>query len=125
MRHFAFPLILYRQFGHDYRGDFLGDLEGVSADSVYRLAGPLRRWFPPYLFAVTVPHLLRNMESRHPLAVDAPAVQIGRRDAEGDRYILTRMVRRLHRLIERLRRRRRRAKRSSSPALAARLSRRA
>jgi SAM-dependent methyltransferase len=102
MRHFAFPLILYRQFGHDYRGDFLGDLEGVSADSVYRLAGPLRRWFPPYLFAVTVAHLLRNMESRHPLAVDGPAVQIGRRDAEGDRYILTRMVRRLHRLIERL-----------------------
>ena len=26
LRHFALPLILYRQFGYDYRGDFLADL---------------------------------------------------------------------------------------------------
>ena len=29
IRHFALPLLLYNQYGHDYRGDFLADLEGV------------------------------------------------------------------------------------------------
>jgi len=55
LRHFALPLVLYRQFGHDYRGDFLTDLEGVHPDTVYRIVGRLRRWLPPYLFLVTVP----------------------------------------------------------------------
>ncbi len=102
LRHFALPLMLYRQFGHDYRGDFLGDLEGVNPDAAYRLAGRLRRWFPPYLFLVTVPHLLRNMESNRAAAFEPAAAMPAHHDAERDRYILKRHVRRLERLIKRL-----------------------
>ena len=102
IRHFALPLMLYRQFGHDYRGDFLGDLEGVNPDAVYRVAGPLRRWFPPYLFSVTVPHLLRNLESNRAAELVRPGAAPANHDAERDRYILTRLVRRLERLIKRL-----------------------
>jgi hypothetical protein len=102
IRHFALPLILYRQFGHDYRGDFLSDLEGVNPEAVYRLAGPLRRWFPPYLFLVTVPHLLRNLEAKRAAEFERPAAQHANHDRERDRYILTRLVRRLQRLIKRL-----------------------
>ncbi len=102
IRHFALPLMLYRQFGHDYRGDFLADLEGVNPDAAYRIAGRMRRWLPPYLFVVTVPHLLRNMESNRAAILDRPAAPPANLDAERDRYILSRLVRRLERLIKRL-----------------------
>jgi hypothetical protein len=102
LRHFALPLVLYRQFGHDYRGDFLTDLEGVHPDAVYRIAGRLRRWLPPYLFLVTVPHLLRNIESDHAVEIDHAAGVPTNRHAERDRYILSRLVRRLERLIKRV-----------------------
>jgi 2-polyprenyl-3-methyl-5-hydroxy-6-metoxy-1,4-benzoquinol methylase len=102
LRHFALPLILYRQFGYDYRGDFLADLEGVHPDSVYRIAGRLRRWLPPYLFLVTVPHLLRNLESDGTAEIDRRAAVPAHHHAERDRYILSRLVRRLERLIKRL-----------------------
>jgi ribosomal protein L11 methylase PrmA len=102
LRHFVLPLMLNRQFGHDYRGDFLGDLEGVNPDAAYRIAGRVRRWFPPYLFLVTVPHLLRNMESNRAAIFERPNAQPANYDAERDRYILSRLVRRLERLIKRL-----------------------
>ncbi len=102
LRHFALPLLLYRQFGHDYRGDFLGDLEGLNPDSVYRIAG-LRRWLPPYLFLVTMPHLLRNLEQNHAVEIDRRTeAETANDHAERDRYILSRRVRRLERLIKRL-----------------------
>jgi hypothetical protein len=102
IRHFALPLMLYRQFGHDYRGDFIADLEGVKPDAAYRIAGPLRRWFPPYLFVVTVPHLLRNLENSRAAELERPVAPPANYDAERDRYILTRLVRRLERLTKRL-----------------------
>jgi hypothetical protein len=100
--HFALPLLLYHQFGHDYRGDFLSNLEGVNPDAAYRIAGRIRRWFPPFLFLVTVPHLLRNMESNRAALLDRTSAPPANHDTERDRYILTRLVRRLERLIARL-----------------------
>ncbi len=102
IRHFALPLMLYRNFGHDYRGDFIADLEGVDPEAAYRLAGPLRRWIPPYLFLVTVPYLLRDLERRRAAEPDRPPAPPANHDAERDRYILSRLVHRLERTIARL-----------------------
>lgn len=102
IRHFALPLLLNRQFGHDYRGDFLGDLEGANPDAAYRMTGWARRWMPPYLFLVTMPHLLRGLESQRGLALDDGAQTPASTDPERDRYILSRLIRRLERTIGRL-----------------------
>jgi hypothetical protein len=102
IRHFALPLLLYRQFGHDYRGDFLADLEGVNPDAAYRITGWARRWLPPFLFLVTMPHLLRGIENkREPALNHGPQTPVSP-DPERDRYILSRLMRRLERLLERL-----------------------
>ena len=102
IRHFALPLLLYRQFGHDYRGDFLADLEGANPDAAYRMTGWARRWLPPFLFLVTVPHLLRGMENKRGPAFDQGLKAPTSPDLERDRYILSRLMRRLERLIGRL-----------------------
>lgn len=102
IRHFALPLMLYRSYGHDYRGDFIGDLEGVNPEAAYRLAGRLRRWLPPFLLLVTVPHLLRNVEGKRAAELDHPTAPPANHDVERDRYVFSRMVRRLERTIERL-----------------------
>ncbi|HXR25207.1 MAG TPA: hypothetical protein VN742_07585 [Candidatus Binataceae bacterium] len=102
IRHFALPLLLYRQFGHDYRGDFLADLEGANPDAAYRMTGWARRWLPPFLFLVTVPHLLRRIENKRGPAFDHRLQAPSSPDPERDRYILSRLMRRLERLIERL-----------------------
>jgi hypothetical protein len=102
IRHFALPLLLNRQFGHDYRGDFLTDLEGANPDAAYRMTGWARRWMPPFLFLVTMPHLLRGLESKRGPALDHGAQTPVSTDPERDRYILSRLMRRLERLIERL-----------------------
>ncbi len=102
IRHFALPLLLNRQFGHDYRGDFLTDLEGANPDAAYRMTGWARRWRPPFLFLVTMPYLLRGLESKRGPALDHGAQTPVSTDPERDRYILSRLMRRLERLIERL-----------------------
>jgi len=102
IRHFALPLILNHKFGHDYRGDFLADLEGINPDAAYRMTGWARRWTPPYLFLVTMPHLLRGLESKRGPALGADAQTPASTDPERDRYILSRLMRRLERTIERL-----------------------
>ena len=102
VRHFALPLLLYRQFGHDYRGDFLSDLEGINPDTAFRMTGLIRRWLPPFLFLVTVPHLLRGMEDQRGAKLDQRLKTPASTDPERDRYILSRLTRRLERLIERL-----------------------
>jgi 2-polyprenyl-3-methyl-5-hydroxy-6-metoxy-1,4-benzoquinol methylase len=90
------------ELGRLDRGDFLGDLEGVNPDAAYRMAGPVRRWFPPYLFLVTMPHLLRDMESNRAAMLERSAAVPAHHDAERDRYILSRLVQRLERLVKRL-----------------------
>ena len=102
IRHFALPLLLYNQYGHDYRGDFLADLEGVNPDAAYRMAGRMRRWLPPFLLLVTMPHLLRGMENNRAAALDQDGKAPANLDADRDRYILSRLIRRLERVIERL-----------------------
>lgn len=102
IRHFALPLLLYRQFGHDYRGDFLADLEGPNPDAAYRMVGRTRRWLPPFLSMVTIPHLLRGLENRRVMALDYGAAAPVSTDHERNRYILSRLIRRLARQIERL-----------------------
>jgi SAM-dependent methyltransferase len=102
VRHFALPLLLHRQFGHDYRGDFLSDLEGINPDAAFRMPGLIRRWLPPFLFLVTVPRLLRGMEDQRGAKLDQRLKTPASADPERDRYILSRLTRRLERLIERL-----------------------
>ena len=60
--HFLLPLLYNRDMGHDFKGDFLTDLEGLDPEQAYRLLGWLKRLLPRYFTLVTLPHLLRRWE---------------------------------------------------------------
>ena len=63
LSHFLLPLLYYRRFGQDFKSTFLSDIEGLDPEQAYRLTGPIKRWFPPYLTLVTLPHWLRGWET--------------------------------------------------------------
>jgi SAM-dependent methyltransferase len=104
MRHFGLPLMLHQRNGHDFRPDFIADLEGIDPERAYSMTGALRRFTPPYLGMVTLPHLLRRWGERQNLNGNSNGLKISQFSAERNLFILKNTTRRLRRLIERLER---------------------
>ena len=105
MRHFGLPLMLHQRNGHDFRPDFIADLEGIDPEQAYLMTGALRRFTPPYLGMVTLPHLLRRWGERQNLNGNSSGgLKISQFSAERNLFILKNTAQRLRRLIERLER---------------------
>ncbi len=97
--HFLLPLLLYYDLGFDFKGTFLTDLDGFDPEQAYSLlGGRLKRFFPPYLTTVTLPHLLGRNGSENPAA--APKEES---DKEKRLFIAQHLIRSLQKKIGRLR----------------------
>ncbi len=98
-RTFLLPLLAAQRFGLMLGQVFLHDRDGLEAEEVYRMCGPLERLLPPVFSLVSMPTWLARR-------ADPDDTALYRRkllpDAEKARYILRALFRRLRRQLMRL-----------------------
>ncbi len=58
VRMFVLPLLAQKLFGMPLSQTLTANRDGLDPETVYRWIGPLRKWLPPYLGLLTLPHLL-------------------------------------------------------------------
>jgi 2-polyprenyl-3-methyl-5-hydroxy-6-metoxy-1,4-benzoquinol methylase len=63
-RTFLLPLLANRRFGTPLDQIFLTRRDGIEPGEICRLAGPLRKWLPPFLTQATIPHWLGRKAER-------------------------------------------------------------
>lgn len=102
LSHFLLPLTYYRNFEYEFKGTFMADLEGLDPELAYRLIGPVKRFIPPYLTLVTLPHWLRRWEVGRKPAQSRAKKKRSEIQQEKELYILSHTVRSLRKKVERL-----------------------
>ncbi len=103
LSHFLLPLLFYRRMGYDFRGSFLNNMEGFEPEQAYRMVGPLKRIFPPYLTLVTLPQWLSGREIKGGSPTKTKTAPPSEIQQQRDLFILRHTVRSLQRKIEHLR----------------------
>ena len=107
--HFILPLLYSRERGYDFKSIFLTDLDGFDPERAYDATESWRRFLPPYLTLVTLPHWLRLWETKRNWQSIGPKVASRETDTERTLFILRHIVRSLQRKIDRLSRQQRRS----------------
>lgn len=95
-RTFLLPLLAHKHLGWRTGEIFLGRRDGLEPEEVYRAAPLLRRWFPPFLSAATLPALLTARNSGREAALYRPKRLD---DPERARFVLASVLRRLQRQL--------------------------
>ena len=101
VRMFLLPLLVHQRWGLPLADLFVAHRNGLEPEAVYRLCGPLRRLFPPFLEWVSLPTWLSRRGEDHAAhrerRVDNP---------EKAGFILEMTLKRLERALEKVRPRR-------------------
>lgn len=98
-RCFLLPLASNKHLGVPLDQLLLGRRDGVEPEEAYRWAGPLRRWFPPFLTLATIPVWLSASRN----CADAGVYRKRRfQDAERAQFVLRGLFGRLRRILSRL-----------------------
>ena len=98
VRTFVLPLLANREFGISLNQIFSVHRDGLEPDQLYKLCGPLRRLWRPYLTLVTIPHWLSGSDGGH--GKPSPKAK-ATKDPERARYVLGRLFRHLRKQLAR------------------------
>jgi SAM-dependent methyltransferase len=85
VRTFLLPLLAWKKFKLPLRDVFLARRDGLEPEDVYRMTGPVERWFPPLLGLVTMPVRLGAKHSADDQTIYRPKVMS---DPEQARFVL-------------------------------------
>jgi SAM-dependent methyltransferase len=98
VRTFILPLIASREFGISLNQIFSVHRDGLEPDQLYKLCGPVQRFWRPYLTLVTIPHWLSGSDGaggKHSSKTKET------KDPERARYVLGRLFRHLRKQLAR------------------------
>jgi SAM-dependent methyltransferase len=99
IRTFLLPLLIHQHFGLALDQLFLTRRDGIEPEEVYRWAGPLQKWLPPFLCLVSLPTVLGR---KHNGGDSRIYQRRASRDPEEARYILRSLLSGLRRNLEKL-----------------------
>ncbi len=95
VRTYVLPLVAYKQFRLSPDQVFTARREGLSPEDVYRLAGPIRRLFPPFLGYATIPTWLASKSEAQGPSLYQPQ----RMEPDRARFVLASRLRNLRKAV--------------------------